>query len=240
MKNPRLYRRKKLALVLYLKDVYARRQLQADQDFWRCLSPIFSNSMSTGCDFYELWMLYKYVLKAKPKCILELGSGVSTVVIAYAIKKENYSCKFVSMEESAPYYENLKAMIPKDLAPLVDLRLSPAEDRPLDNGLVARCYVDKPRHAYDFVFIDGPQYPKAENYFDGDLLDAIAWNDQPFVAFLDERLTTRRNLKKILPFVRCRETKGFTKFFVPAVAKRKITYAYRSQQEPAPRQEAAG
>jgi hypothetical protein len=231
MKNPRLYRKRRLAPVLYLKDLYARRRLQADPDFWRCLSPIFSNSISTGCDFYELWTLYQHVRKTRPKCILELGSGVSTIVMAYAIhslENENYSCVFVSMEESERYHAQLQQLIPKDLAPVVDHVLCAAEDRPLDNGLIARRYAAKPRHAYDFVFIDGPQCPKAENYFDGDLLDAMAWNDQPFVAFLDERLKTRRHLKKLLPFARCNETKGFTKFFLPAAAERKITYKYKS------------
>src|SRR5204863_6639767 len=124
MKNPKLYRKRRLAFLTYLKDVYARWRFQADQNFWNCLAPIFSNSTSTGCDFYELRTLYKYVLKTKPKYILELGSGISTVVIAYAlnsIKDQGYSCKFVSMEESEPYYEQLKNLIPKNLAPLVEL-----------------------------------------------------------------------------------------------------------------------
>jgi len=55
------------------------------------LRKVWNNSSSTGCTFYELWFLYDYVRKNRPKKILELGCGVSTAVICAAVaenKKE--------------------------------------------------------------------------------------------------------------------------------------------------------
>jgi hypothetical protein len=223
VKKVRLYRSKKLALWLFLKDAYAYWRLKSDKQFWSYLFPVFENSKSSGCDYSELLLILNHVRRARPKTILELGSGVSTVVIAYAIKSlaaDGYSCRFISLEEEESYHNQLKGIFPPELIGLVELHNSPAVDRPIPGGYTARCYRDKPRLAYDFVFIDGPQVPKTGGYFDGDILDAIEWNPKPFKAFLDQRIATRNILRKIIPFAKMRGSKNFTKLYIPAENKR--------------------
>lgn len=52
--------------------------------------------------------LYSLIEEHKPACILELGSGVSTVVMAYAIQKVGVG-KLVSMDHDATYAEKTRA-----------------------------------------------------------------------------------------------------------------------------------
>jgi len=223
VKNPRLYRKGLPRPIQYLKDLYALKQLQSDSMLWRCLSPVFEKSHSTGCDYSELLMLYKHVRNERPSTILELGSGVSTAVIAYAIhslSSTGYRCRLISMEEDKRYHAQIVAIFPEVLRPYVEIIQSPTEDREVQAGLFSRCYINKPRLKYDFVFIDGPQVPRSDEYFDGDILDVLEWNSSPIVAFLDQRIKTRRALRRLMPFARIKANREFAVFHIPEAAKR--------------------
>lgn len=50
------------------------------------------------------WWLYNYMLEARPRCIVELGSGISTLVIASAIKKTGKG-RLIALEHSKKYYD---------------------------------------------------------------------------------------------------------------------------------------
>jgi hypothetical protein len=136
--------------------------------------------------------------------VLELGPGVSTIVMGYAAKKlraSGYACQVVAMEDILFYYEDLKKLLPAELNDCVQLILSPVEDREV-NGFIARRYVNKPQHEYGLVFIDGPEIPSQKEdprYLDGDILDVAEWNKKPFTAYLDCRIGTRDALKVLMP-----------------------------------------
>ena len=71
------------------------------------------------------------------------------------------------------------------------------------------------------VFIDGPQIPEAKSdprYLDGNVLDVLDWNGNAFTAFLDGRLTTRDNLKLLMPQadIRFEPRHKFTRIEIPA------------------------
>lgn len=180
------------------------RRLQADRELWAVLDPICKASSSTGCTFHEMYMLYAHILKHKPKHVLELGPGVSTIVMGYAAKKLRDSglpCQVVAMENVPFYYDDLKKLLPSVLDDCVRLILSPTEDREV-HGYIARCYTEKPKHEYGLVFIDGPEIPSHKEdprYLDGDILDAAAWNKNAFSAYLDCRVGTREAIKELLP-----------------------------------------
>lgn len=224
MKNPRLFRKRWPRPWQYLKDLYALRRLRSDSELWECLRPVFEKSLSTGCDYSELLKLYNHVCKRRPATILELGSGVSTAVIAYAIRSlesTGYRCTFISMEEDEKYHNQILEILPKVLRSYVSIIHSPTEDRKIHGGLIARCYKNKPILEYDFVFIDGPQVPRSGGYFDGDILDVLEWNASPLVAFLDQRIKTREALRKLIPFANVKANREFAVFRIPEAARRK-------------------
>jgi hypothetical protein len=223
MKKPRLFRKNKLRIFDYLKDLFCEWRIKSDKQLWLVLEPVILKSTSTGCDYSELWVLNRHVRKARPSAILELGSGISTVVITNAVRslaREGHSCRFVSMEESVEYHAQLLSIFPPELLAHADILCSPVEDRAMPGGLIARTCRDKPRERYDFVFIDGPQVPKTGGYFDADILDVLAWNEGPVTAFLDQRMTTRKALLSLLPFAKVRANREFARFQIPAAQAR--------------------
>lgn len=202
MKYPKYERMSRLRK--YLQEVRGMRKLRADKALWAVLDPICQASSSTGCTFHELYLLYSHILSKKPRYVLELGAGVSTVVMGYAAKKLRQNggeCLIVAMEDSPFYYADLQKLIPAELSDCVQLILSPTEDVEV-NGFIARRYKEKPQHAYEMVFIDGPEIPSQKEdprYLDGDVLDVAEWNKKPFTAYLDCRIGTRDALKALKP-----------------------------------------
>jgi len=121
-----------------------------------------SKSKFTGTKFPSLYRLVKIILKKKPKYILELGTGISTAVLAETIlhikkKDPNYHCKFVSMESVQEWYDMAKQLLPKNYEEIVEIILGKRE---LYEYLMFRGYVHSniPNYSFDFIFLDGPQY----------------------------------------------------------------------------------
>ena len=67
----------------------AKRIVQG-HDMWRYVGPYLEKSVSTGCDYVDYLALYNHVRKHKPQYVLELGTGVSTVVLAYALRENRH------------------------------------------------------------------------------------------------------------------------------------------------------
>lgn len=202
MKYPKYERFSRLRK--YLQEVHGMLRLKADREMWRVLDPICRQSSSTGCTFHELYLLYSHILKARPRHVLELGAGISTIVMGYAAKKVHAAggeCLVVAMEDSPFYHAELKKLIPPELDECVRLMLSSTEDREV-GGFIARRYTEKPRHEYGMIFIDGPEIPSQKEdprFLDGDILDVAEWNQKPFTAYLDCRIGTRDAIKVLLP-----------------------------------------
>ena len=188
----------------YLQEMYGFRRLRADKALWEVLDPICRASSSTGCTFHELYVLYRFIRRKRPRHVLELGAGVSTVVMAHAVKlccDAGSQSHLVAMEDHSFYHDELQKSFPEHLKPHVSLVLSPTEDVEF-KGLVGRRYINKPRHEYGMVFIDGPEIPTQKedaSFFDGDVLDVREWNPGRFNAYLDCRIGTRDNLRKLFP-----------------------------------------
>ncbi len=213
-----------------LDELRARRRLTGDRALWRVLGPVSRSSASTGCTFWELDLLYRHVVEHRPARILELGAGISTIVLGYAARRIEAEGgappAVVSMEEDEFYHADLDRLIPDEVRGYLRVVLSPVEDRAHPGGLIGRRYAETPPGAYDLVFIDGPQVPKYRadpRYFDADLLDAIAWNEGAFTALIDDREGTRVNLATLLPWARLDydQRHRMTRIAVPAAAERR-------------------
>ena len=86
------------------------------------INSLVEQSGSTGCEFSDYYELYKDLIHQKPRMILECGSGISSIVIAYyiskRINKENYKC--ISCEENENYHNQIKKIFLRNLVPFID------------------------------------------------------------------------------------------------------------------------
>ena len=167
---------------------------------------LLAKSDSTGCEYSDYVTLWNNLNQIKPKYILELGSGITSVIIAYYIKTRcvGEKIKFISMEENEYYYDNINSIFPNYLKQYVSFCLSKRVEQNYD-GFSGCHYKDIPNYNYDFIFIDGPvdrrkfndkNYPKT---FNSDFLNYILKSKNTVNAILDQRILTLMTLKKLLP-----------------------------------------
>lgn len=169
----------------------------------RFLTGVFQRTASVGCTYAELAALHSIVRKTRPKAVLELGSGISTVIIAHALACNSRGSNpghLTSMEESESFFADTKELVPENLSRFVDLLRSDVLHQEDSDGSISVQYQGTPMVPYDLVFIDGPQLPDntpSSKYFDGDALQLSKTVGNAFVALLDGRTSTRKKLSAI-------------------------------------------
>jgi len=182
----------------------AEKSLRNNSELWNIIQYMLHKSSSTGCEYSDLFELYKLICHGDYRFILELGSGVSTAVVAYAIKNKNYFTRkpvFISMEENMVYYQQIKSNLPSQLLPFVSLTLSNRIEK-LYNGYIGCQYAGIPDYPYDFIFIDGPTErasPASPKCFNADIINIAKQSKHSIKAMLDQRIWTYWTLKKLLP-----------------------------------------
>jgi hypothetical protein len=151
---------------------------------------------SCEASFSDYYQIYNYIIKFKPKYILECGSGISSFVIARALqenyKNTGFKALLISMEENSEYYEDIKKNFPLELNNYVDFRLSPRVEKKY-SFYCGVGYKDIPKFDYEFVFIDGPNTVSPIDgirKFDFDLITAVEMSAKPITCFIDHRLST--------------------------------------------------
>lgn len=178
-------------------------KLKRNQGLWRTISAYKAVSKSTGCNYRDYWKLYCYVRKHKPVEILECGTGVSTIVIAFALEENEAENgirgRITSMEDIDSWYNYAKAIIPPNLSAYIDLVFSERTEyyHSIFRGVG---YKKIPSRAYDFVFIDGPgtRAPSDNTVtFDFDYINVVRKSNKPVFAILDNRLSTCYVFQKI-------------------------------------------
>lgn len=186
----------------YLND-HARKKLQENRSLWRILDVYAARSSSTGCTYSDYAVLYDYVRKKKPREVLECGTGVSTVVIAYALmenEREGFPRgRVTSMEESGKWHRLAQELFPDILKPYAEIVLSPPQE---DYHAFFRGvrYTHIPDRQYEFVFIDGPysRSPKdGEPTFDFDFIRIVERSQKSVYGVIDMRHSTCYALQEI-------------------------------------------
>ena len=108
----------------------------------------------------DLWFLYRLVRAQKPRLVMELGSGCSTVILAQALydnaqKDPNRNGRIISLDGMADWAEVTRASLPEHLAGICEIRHAEAveEDRGDDRGFR---YAELPDGNPDLLYVDGP------------------------------------------------------------------------------------
>lgn len=96
--------------------------------------------------------------KQKPKCILELGSGFSTVLLSDYCSKNN--AQVITLEHDKQYFdETSQLLLDNNLSNFGTLILSPLQTTYSDSKMFTFYSPDnisKRDYCFDFVFVDGP------------------------------------------------------------------------------------
>ncbi len=203
----------------------AETKLRAIPALWEMMEAYAAASKVTGASFSDYWTLYSEIRRHRPRDVLELGTGISTVVMAYALR-ENGSGRMVSMEESAGWHATASAAFPAALTDITEIRLSEKIDGAykIFRGVQ---YRDVPARPYDFVFSDGPDRSSPANndkLFNLDLLNVIRASDTPVRGVVDNHYLTFYVLQKVLGTGLARYDSGRRLQFVGPATKADVRY----------------
>lgn len=182
---------------------YAFGKIKKNANLYQTLTNYISLSESTGCSYYDYWMLYHYIKKNKPSEILECGTGVSTIVMAYTLMENEQegsrSGRITSMEDVEFWFQKAKNLIPNNLKPYIEIIHSPKVEyyHSIFRGVG---YQDIPPRAYEFVFVDGPETTAPSDdtlTFDFDLINVVKNIENPLFAIVDKRAATSYVYQKL-------------------------------------------
>ena len=189
-----------------LRVIHARNslnRLKQNRELWSTLTEYLLSSESTGCSYSDYWVLYDYIREHKPKEILECGTGVTTVVMAYALmeneKHDNVEGRITSMEDQKTWYQQAVKLMPRQLEQYVDFVHSTKREYCYSIFLGVG-YQDIPDRTYDFVFIDGPGTTAPSDgtrSFDFDYINVVMRSDKLVFGIIYKRLGTCFVLQKV-------------------------------------------
>ena len=193
-----------IALLRRRREARARKEIAADAELARVIAYTISESSSTGCSWSDYWELYRAIRVAKPRHVLECGSGITSVVIAMALSRNcsesGVQGLVTSMEDQSAYHEQIVAIFPGELQSFAELRVSPAREVAFGSEM-GTCYSSVPERPYEVVFIDGPQQRSpltGRKLFNADFVNVVRMSDIPVRGILDQRVATMWALRRIL------------------------------------------
>ena len=179
----------------------------------------------TGASMSDFLTLYEHVRTHKPKEILELGTGVSSVVLAYALlanAAEGHQLgRITSMEEDEQWHRTATEKLPQNLRHIVDIIHSPKIDGIYKLFRGVR-YTEIPDRPYDFVFSDGPERHSPLNndkLFDLDLILVVMRSERSIRAIVDNHYLTFYVLQKVFGLKHARYSASHRLMFVGPVNK---------------------
>ncbi len=153
----------------------------------------------------DLWFLYRLIRQLKPRLVIELGSGCSTVIFAQALHDNaqddpEKTGRIISVDGLAEWADVTRESLPAHLAPYCGVRYVPAleEDRGQHPNLdLGYRYEELPEGRPDFLYVDGPALqPKRKICFDAMYLQDRF--EPGFTMVVDGRHDTVRYLRKHL------------------------------------------
>ena len=172
------------------RRIEAMPKVAADLRYYR------AKSTTTGASYSDYLTLYEDVRRYKPREILELGPGMTTVVLAHALLDNAAEGaplgRVTSMEEGADWTAMAKAALPSHLSHVVDIVHSPKVDGhyKIFRGVQ---YAEIPDRPYDYIFSDGPERHSPVNgdkLFDLDFIQVVRRSERPIRGAVDNHYLT--------------------------------------------------
>jgi len=206
----------------------ARLKLEANHVLWKTLTAYLSKTSSTGGEYSDYLALYDHVRLHRPKEILECGTGVSTIIMAFALseneKEDGIKGRITSMEDKEKWLNIAQDLLPADLAPYVDLVLSPLVE---DGWYFFRGirYSELPDRKYEFVFVDGPDFVSPIDdklTFDFDLIRVVEKSNHDVYAIVDDRLSSSFVYQKIFGTEKARYLSSHRLCFIGPVSQKDL------------------
>ena len=121
-------------------------------------------------EFIDLKNLYNLIIDRKPRCVLEFGSGFSTIAITLALKKNceknNILGKLFSVDGNEKWLENTKNKLDKNLLDYVKFYYSKPYISKYKDQLVTYHEV-LPDISPNFIYLDGPAPDDVVNTLNG-------------------------------------------------------------------------
>ena len=95
----------------------ARRILEAKPELWALMTQVAAGTAVTGASYSDYLTLYAQVRAHRPREILECGTGISTVVLAQALRENAIEDgetpgRVTSMEDDADWYRTACVRLP--------------------------------------------------------------------------------------------------------------------------------
>ena len=209
----------------------ARAILAGKADLWALMTEAAAGTAVTGASYSDYLTLYEQVRSRRPLEILECGTGITTVVLAYALienARENGTPvgRVTSMEDDREWYEVARSRLPAEVTDVVDLIHSPKVD-----GFY-KCfrgvqYESIPERAYDFVFSDGPDRHSPVNgdkLFNLDLINTVRRSETPVFGVVDNHYLTFYIMQKVFGVDRARYSVSHKLMFVGPVTRDDVRF----------------
>ncbi len=204
----------------------ARRTLEAMPELWRLMTQVAAGTAVTGASYSDYLTLYEQVRTHRPREILECGTGISTVVLAQALRDNagedgGPPGHVTSMEDDEAWYRIACERLPDAVADIVDIMHSPKTDG-YYKCFRGVCYESLPDRPYDFVFSDGPDRHSPVNgdkLFNLDLINVVRRSDRPVRAVVDNHYLTFYVLQKVFGLDKARYSVSHKLMFVGPVTK---------------------
>lgn len=177
--------------------------LKRHPKLWEEVNNYMIKTKSTGVSWSDFYELYCAVRRLKPKNILELGPGASTIVMGMALmenEKEGFPGKITAMEELDFYLKMSQELLPDFLKNYVEYCLSTRVDYCYEIYRGVR-YENVPERDYDFIFVDGPEHTSptdSQFTFDADLIYQLQRSKVKISAIVDYRLSSSYVFQKLL------------------------------------------
>ena len=112
------------------------------------------NIQGIKVQYADWWFMYNFIKKRKPSLVFEFGSGITSFIIAHAMK-ENGMGHCYSFESEEYWAKENSRFMPADLKKYCEIRHSPVVVTEY-NGIPVFKYTDIPKLKPDFVYLDGP------------------------------------------------------------------------------------
>ena len=120
--------------------------------------------------FPDLANLFQLIRDRRPRVVLELGIGFSTMVIAEALRqnlsKHRAPGHLFTVDAQASWIENTQAKIPENLRAFITIQFSTISAR-LMEGTLCHAYDNLPDISPNFIYVDGPEGLEVEGAING-------------------------------------------------------------------------